>query len=125
MPASSNVCRKIQQGNRVACAAPGKLNPRFPALIAAAAALFGGYAGYLKKPNVFACLAHVFILRISYQEQLWIQPRELSDQIFYLHREQVLIVVSLAILAQCHYIEVWARCDGVPKGGADRSHSSE
>ncbi|MGV8422577.1 hypothetical protein ACV35O_34600, partial [Pseudomonas aeruginosa] len=27
MPASSNVCRQFQQGNRVACVAPGKFDP--------------------------------------------------------------------------------------------------
>ena len=27
MPASSNVCRHFQQGNRVACVAPGKFDP--------------------------------------------------------------------------------------------------
>ena len=27
MPASSNVCRQFQQGNRVACVAPGTFDP--------------------------------------------------------------------------------------------------
>ena len=27
MPASSNVCRQFQQGNRVVCVAPGKFDP--------------------------------------------------------------------------------------------------
>ncbi len=125
MPASSNVCRQFQQGNRVACAAPGKLNPRFPALITTAVALFGGDGPYIEKPNELADLAHVFILRIAYQEQLWVQLRELIDQIFYLHREHVLIVVTRAILARYHYIEGWTRRDLVSKVSSGRLQSGE
>ena len=58
MPASSNVCRQRQQDNRVACAAPGKLDPRFP---------------FSSRPS-----RAFLILRIPYQAHRWMQLRDLS-----------------------------------------------
>lgn len=57
----------------MACAAPGKLDPRFPFSSRLRIPLSGGDGPYIEKANVLADFARVFILRIPYQAHLWIQ----------------------------------------------------